>query len=261
LIAADRSFDRTAPVTIATAPPPRLLPLEGCLNFRDLGGYQTEDGRRVRWRRLFRSDALHHMTPEDFRYVRDTIRISTVIDLRSSAERARDPAPTLGVPAVREHHVPLIDRERSGSAPSLGLDEIYLTLLRLAGPQMVRIVQIIAESRGPALFYCAAGKDRTGLVAAVLLGALGVRDEDVIGDYAATRANLARIVERLRRSTSYDYVFRELPPDTLHAEPETMARVLARVAQEHESMRAYLLRCGLTNAELTRLEAELLEQV
>jgi len=243
----------------APAPGRRLVDLDGCLNFRDLGGYPTQDGRRVRWRRLFRSDALHHMTPRDLQRVRDELRIRTVIDLRSSAERSGEPRTPLCAPPVREYHVPLFDRERSGSAPALPLDEIYFVLLQVAREPIARVVRLLAESREPALFHCAAGKDRTGLVAAVVLGALGVRDEHVIEDYAATRRSLEQIVERLRESSSYDYVFTELPPETLHAEPQTMARLLGRVARDHGSMRGYLLGSGLQEAELTRLEIALLD--
>jgi protein-tyrosine phosphatase len=238
----------------------RLLDLEGCLNFRDLGGYRTRDGRSVRWGRLFRSDALHHLTPADLRLVRDEIGIRTIVDLRSSIERSREPIPSLAAPPIRVHHIPLFDRERPANAPALPLDEIYRILLLIARDPIARIVRVLAETRDPALFHCAAGKDRTGLVAAVVLGALGVRDEDIVEDYAATRRSLERIVDRLRTSASYDYVFTELPPDTLHAEPETMERLLAHVAGEYGSMRGYLRDSGVDEAELAALEASLLTE-
>jgi len=238
----------------------RLLDLEGCLNFRDLGGYRTGDGRRVRWGRLFRSDALHHMTPRDVRHVRDDIGIRTVVDLRSTTERAGEPEAALCAPPVRVHHIPLFDRERSGPAPALPLDQLYRALLAVAREPIARIVRVLAASTEPALFHCAAGKDRTGLVAAVVLGALGVRDDDIVEDYAATRRSLERIVDRLRTSSSYDYVFTELPPDTLHAEPETMERLLAHVADEWGSMRGYVLGSGVGESELASLEAALLAE-
>ena len=118
---------------------------------------------------------------------------------------------------------------------------------------------MLAQVREPALFHCAAGKDRTGLLAAVLLAALGVREEEIIEDYAATRSSLERILDRLRQSSSCDYAFAELPPETLHAEPQTMERLLGRVTRGYGSMRAYLLGSGITAAELAALEAALLE--
>ena len=240
--------------------PARLVRLDGCFNFRDLGGYATQDGRRVRWRRLYRSDALHHLSEADLRHVRDELGVRTLVDLRSSAERSGEPASGLAAPPVQAHHVPLFDRERSGDTPSLPLAEIYLMLLRVAREPIARAVRVLATGNDPALFHCAAGKDRTGIVAAVLLGALGVRDEDIVEDYAATRDGLVGIVERLRSSDSYQYVFTELPPDTLHAEPETMARVLVEAGQEFGAMRGYLRSAGFEEAELRRLEASLLDE-
>jgi protein-tyrosine phosphatase len=234
--------------------------LEGCFNFRDLGGYATRDGRHVRWRRLYRSDALHHLSDADLRHVRDELGVRTIVDLRSSAERSGEPTSPLAAPPVQVHHVPLFDRERSGSTPSLPLADIYLMLLRFAREPIANAVRVLASSNEPALFHCAAGKDRTGIVAAVLLGALGVRDEDIVEDYAATKQGLVGIVERLRGSDSYQYVFTELPPDTLHAEPETMARVLKEAGEEYGSMRRYLMQAGLGDAELRRLEESLLDE-
>jgi len=68
----------------------RRVDLEGCLNFRDLGGYPTADGRRIRWRRVYRSDALHHLTPADVARMRDELAIGTVMDLRSTPELRAD---------------------------------------------------------------------------------------------------------------------------------------------------------------------------
>jgi protein-tyrosine phosphatase len=238
----------------------RLIELEGCFNFRDLGGHGTEDGRIVRWGRLFRSDALHHLTASDLRHIREELGVRIVVDLRSSAERAGEVPTSLCDPPVQEHHVPLFDGERRGAPPDLALDQIYSILLRVARVPIARFVRLLAESREPVLFHCAAGKDRTGLVSAVVLGAIGVREAEIVADYAETRRNLDRIVDRLRESASYEHVFTELPPETLHAEPATMEKFLAGVARDFGSMRGYLLGSGLTEAELALLEAGLLEE-
>lgn len=213
----------------------------------------------MRWGKVFRSDALHHISARDLRRVRDELGVRTLIDLRSTAERTNEAQSPLAAPPVRVHHIPLFDRERSGDTPSLSLDQTYLMLLRVAREPIARAVQVLAEQTEPAVFHCAAGKDRTGLVAAVLLGALGVRDEDIVEDYAATRHSLAGIVERLRSTPSYEYVFTELPPDTLHAEPQTMARVLEEARREFGSMREYLLDAGVERDTLGRLDDALLE--
>jgi protein-tyrosine phosphatase len=238
----------------------RRVALEGAFNFRDLGGLRAGAGRRVRTGRVFRSDALHHLSPRDVAHLREALGLRLVVDLRSSSERRSEPTPALCAPPVVAHHVPIFERERTGSAPAQArLADLYFALLQLGRAPIVRALSLIAEHDAPALFHCAAGKDRTGLVAAALLGVLGVSDEDVIADYAQTRHAMDRIRERLRASDSYQYVFTELPPETLHAEPETMEALLARVRDAHGSMAGYLREAGLPEEAFARLRARLLE--
>ena len=92
-----------------------------------------------------------------------------------------------------------------------------------------------------------------------MLGALEVPDEAIVEDYAETRRSLDRIVARLRQSASYDYVFTELPPETLHAEPTTMAELLTHVRARYGSMRGYLREAGVADATVDRLADRLLE--
>jgi len=241
--------------------PDRFVALEGCFNFRDLGGRPTQDGRRVRSGRLFRSDALHHMTPGDVARVRDAIGVRTVVDLRSGVEREAEAPAALCEPPVALHHVPLFDRGGHGSGASarLTLGQLYALMMQFARDPIARAVEILAASDAPALFHCAAGKDRTGVLAAVVLGALEVPDAVIVEDYADTRRSLDRIVARLRQSSSYEYVFTELPPETLHAEPATMEELLAHVRQRYGSMRGYLREAGVADASVDRLAAHLVE--
>jgi protein tyrosine/serine phosphatase len=239
----------------------RLVPLDGCVNFRDLGGYPARGGRRVRRGVLYRSDALYAMTEADVRQVRDALGVRAVIDLRSSEEVASDGVGPLAEPPVRRHHLPLFEREGltvPDEGPR-GLDEVYALMLRFARGPIARAVDLIAASAEPLVFHCAAGKDRTGLVAAVVLGSVGVADEHVIDDYAYTQRALERIVARLRASEGYRYIVDALPADTLHAEPETMARLLEHARREYGSLRDYALRAGVAESSLAALERRLLE--
>jgi protein tyrosine/serine phosphatase len=239
----------------------RFVALEGCVNFRDLGGYPGSAGRRVRRGVLYRSDALHQLSEEDVRRVRDALGVRTVIDLRSSAEVASDGVGPLRLPPVRRHHLPLFEadgRDPSERTPR-PLDEIYALMLRFAREPIARALDLIAASAGPAVFHCAAGKDRTGVISAVVLGILGVPDEHVIDDYAATRKSLERIVARLRASEGYRYIFDELPPETLHAEPETMARLLEHARERYGGLRGWALDAGVAPATVATLEQRLLE--
>ena len=90
----------------------RLIDLEGCLNFRDLGGYPTRDGRRLAWRRVYRSDGLHRLTQQDVQRLRDELGLTDVIDLRSTAELTLDGRGRLENEPMAFHHLPLFDGDR-----------------------------------------------------------------------------------------------------------------------------------------------------
>jgi protein-tyrosine phosphatase len=235
------------------------IALEGSANFRDLGGWAAAGGRRVRRGRIYRSDALHRLSPADLVLLRG-LGIATVVDLRSSREVEAEGRGPLCEPPSRYHHLPFFDGERSGaSVPPGDLAEIYFQMLRFAAKPIARALEVFAASEAPAVFHCAAGKDRTGILAAVLLSSLGVVDEDVVLDYARTQAAMELVTARLRASDAYAYVFTELPPETLHARPETMRALLARARAEWGSLRDYARFAGAGDAALEALAARLLE--
>ena len=241
----------------------RRIDVEGCNNFRDLGGYPTADGRRLRWRRVFRADGLHHLTPRGIARFREELGIECVIDLRSSGEIRLDGRGALEDEPVRFHHLPLFDgeisQEQRDQAGDMTLGDRYALMLRFARDPIARVLEALAGSNGPAVFHCAAGKDRTGVISAVLLGVLGVRDEVIVADYAASREGLDAVIERLMQSEGYRDLFAALPPDTLHAEPETMIALLDRVRGEHGSMRGYAREIGVSDSMLERLAARLID--
>jgi protein tyrosine/serine phosphatase len=235
--------------------------LEGCLNFRDLGGIPTRDGRHVRTGLLYRSDALHHLTPADVALLRDQLGIGSVIDLRSTAELQSEGQGPLAEQPIAFHHVPLFDgdtRMAGAAAESITLGERYVLLAELARDPIARVVTLIAEAPAPLVYHCAAGKDRTGVISAVLLGLLGVDDEVIVADYATSRENLDAIVERLRSMPGYRVMLDALPPDTMHAEPETMRTFLAALAARHGSVAGYARTAGVGEEALARLADRLI---
>jgi len=241
----------------------RVIELDGCLNFRDLGGYPTADGRRLCWRRLYRSDALHLLTPADVARLRDELHVGDVIDLRSGAEVRAEGQGPLAAESIRFHHLPLYDSDhvrRDSVGAFHNLADRYVLLAEFAREVIGRIIRLLAEAPGPVVYHCAAGKDRTGVVSAVILGLLGVRDEVIVADYAATRQNLDAIIDRLMAMEGYRTMLAALPPDTMHAEPATMISLLERVRERYGSMRGYAHAAGVTEETLTRLEARLLEE-
>jgi protein-tyrosine phosphatase len=241
----------------------RRIPLEGCLNFRDLGGYPTADGRAVRWRQVFRSDALHLVNDADLAHLRDEIGLREVIDLRSSAEVRSEGQGPLERGEARIHHVPLFDgevrEEDRERVAQITLADRYVFMAELAGDRIARVVTLLAEADAPAVFHCAAGKDRTGVVSAIVLGLLGVPDEVIVADYAATRESLDAIVDRLNALEGYRTMLAALPPDTMHANPETIVEFLERLRTRFGSVEDYALASGVATPAIERLRARLIE--
>jgi len=174
----------------------RHLNLQGASNFRDLGGYTSADGRRVRWRRIFRSNHLGHLTAEDLAALRD-LGLKRVIDFRSQGEI--DAAAPCKV-ADADLHVLSIDpgirprlhaRLKAGETVTAAdataiICDIYRRYLHAHSGNFQVLFRHLLDEGTPLVFHCAAGKDRTGIAAALILSALGVPREVVIEDYLLT---------------------------------------------------------------------------
>jgi protein-tyrosine phosphatase len=240
----------------------RLIKLDGCLNFRDLGGYAARDGQTLRWRQVFRSDGLHLLSAADVESLCNDIGLRDVIDLRSTAELEADGRGRIGSMALRFHHLPLFDGQVVSSEEArtgYSLAERYFLLAEFAKDPIGRVINALGECEGPAVYHCAAGKDRTGVISAVLLGILDVEEDLIVADYVATQENLDAIVERLMASRGYRNVLSALPPETLHADGETMISFLDRIRDRYGSMREYARTAGVGDETLERLRARLLE--
>lgn len=240
----------------------RRIDLPGCANFRDLGGYPARGGMRLRWRRLFRSDALHGLTPEGVDRVVNELGIGAIVDLRSTGEVGVDGRGQLRDRPPAYHHLPLFDGPLTVDPESvnrLTLADRYFLIAERAKVPVARVVTALAECSTPAVYHCSAGKDRTGLISAIVLGLLGVPDEFIVADYAATQDNLDAIIARLIQSAGYREAIDNLPADTLHAKPATMFSLLDRLRDRYGSFRGYAKNIGLSDAVIHRLESGLLE--
>lgn len=248
--------------------PDRWIRLEGPLNFRDLGGYAATRGT-VRRGLLYRSDGLDSLSVADLGRVRDELGIRRIIDLRSSTE-----LDGIGLGAVLDsgidhHHVPIIDQTRSMIGEStLRIGDLYRTMLVEGGPRFVAGIELVADSDGPTVFHCMAGKDRTGLLAALLLSLLGVTDDDVCRDYALS----ATIVPELRQrfmarmqdpGAARPPAFARLQeqPDAIEemmsARPATIRLVLDELRDRHGGVDRWLRDQGLGDDHVERLHATL----
>jgi protein-tyrosine phosphatase len=229
-------------------------------NFRDLGGYPTTDGRHVRWRTLFRADALGRLTASDVEALRP-FALRTVLDLRTRREideRGRFPYERY---PVTFHHLSVLDQTRDGEATSPDslsavdvLHRAYLTMLVDGADRFAAALSILAAPGAlPAVFHCAAGKDRTGLLAALLLGALGVERSAIVADYALTADVMERFLDSYRRDPARARSIDAVPPAMLLAEPAAIDRLLDGVEHAHGSVRDYVRALGVEEDVLGRL--------
>ncbi|MEX0873924.1 MAG: tyrosine-protein phosphatase [Actinomycetota bacterium] len=249
----------------------RKIEFEGSFNFRDLGGWRTADDRAVRWGRVFRADSVHLLTPADVVRARDEIGLRTLLDLRSDLEVEFTGKGLLADAGLGRHHLPLTGR-RDGIIDGAQSDasindrspdkmvENYLGMLEVSSDLLVDAVGAIAsDDTLPAVFFCAAGKDRTGVLSAVILGSLDVRDEDIVQDYVLTNDSIVRIIERFAGMTGSPDMYRDLPPTHFAPYAETMERVIAHVRQDYGSFADYLVAKGLAGESLEALRGGLLE--
>jgi protein-tyrosine phosphatase len=250
----------------------RLVPLEGALNFRDLGGYRTVENRTVRWGRVFRSDRLSGLTAGDLEILAG-LGLRVVHDLRWPFERARDPSRLPDDVVVREHTIgedrveqpDLVDMVIAGEVRSFSIDQMMDAYERMAidhGTAFAVLLGHLASDDGlPALFHCTAGKDRTGIAAALLLGALGVPEETVLDDYElSTRFRTARRMEQLRPTLEAAGVDVDAVRPLFSALRPVLANTLQRLHDDFGSIEGYLVdHAGMHEDVLTRLRERLLD--
>ena len=243
---------------------PRDIRLEGASNLRDLGGWPTRDGRRVRRGQVFRSAALHGVTASDIAALK-ALGVRHVVDFRGDGERAR--WPTKMTEGVTIHELTI--------APTIGASLADLVAdPNSTGEDVVRVMRqaygsyiddwhhryaalfdlLLAEAPAPVLFHCTAGKDRTGVAAMLILAALGVDEAVIERDYLATNTMWRRDAE----------VAAGLPKhvaDTLlTVQPAFLAAAMEAIQARHGSVDAYLRdKIGLDDARRTALRARLVE--
>lgn len=245
----------------------RLVPLEGPANFRDLGGHVTADGRSVRLHRVYRSDSLSGLTAGDVERLRDDLGIRTVIDLRAGHEVEEYGHGPLEA-HVRQLHLPVVDQTREppksrrrdrDAAKFQTLDQIYLFMLHEYGDRFAAVLRVIADREAqPVVFHCAAGKDRTGLTAVLVLGLCGVPDDAIVADFAFTESRMPAIIARhTERAEGTDGAV-EVAGQQYGAQALTMTTVLAALRTEYGSIEGYVSEVGLEPGVVADLRSTLL---
>ena len=237
----------------------RFIDLQGCVNFRDIGGYRNRQGQTVVWGKVFRSDSLHLMTDEDNRHVYQTLGVVTLIDLRNSSEAQRDEYSSSLPTTASYQHVPFLEQHgiktfKPGDDPAARLADIYLWILANSGQLIAEALTTLAEG-DTALFHCTAGKDRTGVLAAIILGILDVDEEQTMADYLLTNQTMDRLYPLLRSIPGNE----ERPRASFEAPPKAMEAMLSALANDYGGAQEYAMAHGVSTANIYQLRASLLE--
>jgi protein tyrosine/serine phosphatase len=272
---------------------PNWIELDGVVNMRDLGGMVTSSGDEVRPHRLLRSDNLQDLTPQAVEALVKTYEVSDIVDLRTHVEVAKEgEGPLLAVDGVTHHHhtlyredtaesgIPAAERalpwetderrEAAAAAAAAEADaehrrsheqfwsEHYLGYLAQRPDSVLAALHAIASSRGAAVVHCAAGKDRTGTVVGLALKVVGVPDELVIADFAASAERVAAIMDRLRAKPANADNLKDKTVAQQSPTTETMRMLLATLDERYDGPLGWLAAQGWTAADTERMRRKLL---
>ena len=242
--------------------PQRALELEGGHNVRDLGGYHNVDGRTTKWRTYLRSARLDELSPTS----RDTLvelGLSSVVDLRFVSEVKFQPSVFEGSSDPSYVHIDMVGERPDPPLPPPDVDIpertawTYCQWLGDSGDAISRILGALAEAEGMALYNCAAGKDRTGVISALLLGLADVPDETIVGDYALSATYLwPRDCKEYRERNGSDSTLEDFQQEASPA--EAMQLTLQHLNQEYGGIRSYVESIGVCDERVARICSKLL---
>ena len=245
----------------------RRLPWHGCYNARDIGGYSTVDGSLIRRQAILRSDSLHRLTPEALAAVYD-YGVRTIIDLRLEYELERDPNPfatqQLNSPLPRYLNVPIHDMATDALVDAADSTvATYVIILERSKPQIASIIKDVAESlqEGGVLVTCHSGKDRTGIIVALLLSVVGAQREVIAQDYALSEVLLEPRYQEWVQEQIKQHGQEPVKPRQAQTRPETMYAMLDYLDREYGGVESYLRAAGVAQDSLVQIRQHLIEPI
>ncbi len=244
----------------------RHIEFENVVNFRDIGGYRTRDGYTVAWRRVFRSGEFRNLTPEDLERLTGELGVVSVIDLRSGPELENNGKGLLEGSEIKYCNIAFMTDDDPGANASryehcTNMGEFYLEMARQKdyGKRIIEALEVIADSGNhPLVFHCAVGKDRTGMLAAVLLSLLGVAEKYIIEYYTLSDQYMYYLLARLKNNPKKSDPPLDIPDYFWKASPESMSLFLTTLRNEYGSIEDYLKAQGMEPSLIDRLKVALL---
>ena len=244
--------------------PTRHLSWDGCVNVRDLGGVPTADGGETRFGAVVRADSIRRLSDGGWAAL-VAYGIRTVVDLRFGSELEADvprelPVEVVHVPVLPEAdsaHWAVLDAIRDGAPDGVAAKrDVYLEFLERFRPNFGLAVGAVAQAPDAVLVHCLAGKDRTGLVTALLLRLANVAVDEVADDYALSERNLAEVHERWIAAAA-DEVERARRRRTAASPREAIVQVLEELERRYGGARGYLRAAGVDERDLDAVAARL----
>jgi|TARA_B100001540_G_C15694058_1_gene590649 protein-tyrosine phosphatase len=229
---------------------------ESCVNFRDVGGYLTQDERMITPGLLYRSDSLHRLSREDADTLSSVYGVKRAIDLRSLNEQRTCPLRSV-TNFLDVISLPIIDQTMQApmTRPNVqSMAEGYIIMLNESGGHIVQAIQSILEMESPVVVFCTAGKDRTGVLVAVILSLLDVGIDQVIADYELSQ----EVMPSIRRSITQETPDRvkawaDLPIDVLGADGTSIRDLLSFCDTEFGGVESYAIQNGLSKEDILKL--------
>lgn len=230
------------------------LPLEGPTNTRDLGGYVTKDNMITRFKTFIRSSRLTDLTTKDNDFLKK-YGVTDVIDLRgvTKIQATFVSDDNIDKDYFNFYYLPISTKEMEDYAkeyetsPDFDFGEAYKYILDNK-VKIKEIFEILANSKGAVLFHCTAGKDRTGIIAALILGLCGVPDLDIIANYEVTNTYI-----------SGSAFLENYALNVKKSEPEFMRTFINRLKEKYNSYEEYLLNCDISQESLNKIKEKFLE--
>jgi protein-tyrosine phosphatase len=237
----------------------RELRLEVAHNVRHIGGYATSSGR-VTTETAIRSASLHRLTDAGMRGLAEA-GVTTIIDFRSNAERERSVTPDPAPYGIRHIHAPVFQEDASpvgleNAFPGFGT--VYGRFLEMGRDAYRTLIEVTADAGGRVLFHCAAGKDRTGVAAALLLDMAGVDDETIIADYTLTEPLLKPMLEQWLPEMRERGVDETRAQQLLAAPRDAIETALKTLREKHGSAEGYARDLGVSDSTISALRARLI---
>ena len=225
----------------------KTLKIKNLMNIRDLGGYITSSGKKTKYGMLIRSDVPYNLEEKETKEILD-LGITTVIDFRTKVEINKKPCIFSNMENIEYYNFPMLGGDKMPPSEDL-IAPGYFNMIE-DKKTIYNIMKVIANSKDGVLYHCSAGKDRTGVISALILSLVGVNKEEILEDYFISWGNIKRLVDELIRKNPDFVVFEN--------RKEYIDDFLNMLLAKYGSVRGYLMDIGLTKEEIERISRKLI---